>query len=36
MSEIRTLVDGVSAAWNSHDASAFAAQYSEGHRCVGG
>jgi steroid delta-isomerase-like uncharacterized protein len=29
MSEIRTLVDGVSAAWNSHDAPAFAAQYSE-------
>src|SRR5437868_3730037 len=29
MSDIRTLVDGVSAAWNNHDAPGFAAQYSE-------
>lgn len=29
MSEIRTLVDGVTATWNNHDASAFAAQFSE-------
>jgi steroid delta-isomerase-like uncharacterized protein len=29
MSEIRTLVDGVTGAWNNHDASAFAAQFSE-------
>lgn len=27
--EIRTLVDGVSAAWNKHDAEGFAAQYSD-------
>lgn len=27
--EIRTLVDGVTAAWNNHDARGFAAQYSE-------
>ena len=29
MSEIRTLVDGVRAAWNNHDAPGFAAQFSE-------
>lgn len=29
MSEIRTLVDSVTAAWNNHDAAAFAAQFSE-------
>lgn len=29
MSEIRTLVDGVTAAWNNHDAAAFAAQFSK-------
>jgi steroid delta-isomerase-like uncharacterized protein len=29
MSKITTLVDGVAAAWNDHDASAFVAQFSE-------
>ncbi len=29
MSEIRTLVDGVTAAWNNHDAAAFVAQFSK-------
>lgn len=29
MSEIRMLVDGVTSAWNNHDAAAFAAQFSE-------
>lgn len=29
MSQLRTLVDGVTAAWNNHDAAGFAAQYSE-------
>jgi steroid delta-isomerase-like uncharacterized protein len=29
MSQLRTLVDAVTAAWNNHDAAGFAAQYSE-------